>query len=200
MSLYLIHLNGLCAWEPLPVYTVTALTIDQQSTQSCSWACQHRLATAAHYYTTRQDLTWPLFLYVGVYQYICRLRTSLRRLLPVNTGRVWTDGQKSPNDCSNPLLLEELKKFSKIKSQGTWSATYAGNAHSIITLPPQIFVARWNLIVVTQCMCVCIIYLETLNVCLEYRLWLCIILKYSYYNNNYYGSCSTTSKMQCWAW
>ena len=30
------------------------------------------------------------------------MRISLRSL-PVNTERVWTDGQKSPKDCSNPL-------------------------------------------------------------------------------------------------
>ena len=52
--------------------------------------CKHRPAIAVHYYTTGQDLCRECIL-------------SLRLPLPFNTGGLGRmDGQKSPNECSNP--------------------------------------------------------------------------------------------------
>ena len=68
--------------------------------------CKHRLATAAQYYTTGQDLTWPLFLYTSNAYFLSEYHYCLAQ---EGSDRWRTDGQKLPNDCSNPppTLCEE---------------------------------------------------------------------------------------------
>ena len=75
--------------------------------------CKHRRATAAHYYTTGQDLTWPLFLYARYTSNAYFLSDYPYHLAQEGCdGR--TDRQKSPNDCSNPSTYA-LWQGSKIK-------------------------------------------------------------------------------------
>ena len=83
----------LCTWEPLPVYIVTAL--------ADNWPARHRIVinscTPLHHWAGLNMTTIPS---CPVY-HECVL--SVRRPLPFSIGGLRrTDGQKSPNDCSNP--------------------------------------------------------------------------------------------------
>ena len=77
----------------------------QNSNQSCSWGRCHvntdwqQLHTTM-YYTTGQDLTWPLLLYA---KYSSNAYFLSVIIILTQEG---SDGQtKSPNDCSNPLPI-----------------------------------------------------------------------------------------------
>ena len=63
--------------------------------------CKHRQATAAHYYINGQELTWPLFLYARYTSNVYFLSDNPYHLAQEGCdGRM--DGQKLPNNCSNP--------------------------------------------------------------------------------------------------